>query len=249
MIGMMGLGLMSEGALTLLIVVVIFTSTMIRSTVGFGNALLAMPLLALLIGVKGAAPLVALVGLLISLLMLQRGWEAIRWKDVGWLLLASLPGMPLGLLLLTAVPEGMVMRILGLILIGFGLYNLLGVKLPRLEADWLAFPFGLLAGVLGSAYNANGPPIIIYGVFRGWNRDQFRASLQGYFLITNLLIIAGHGVSGLWTTRILVLFLLSILPVVGAVYLGERIASRFSQEIFDRIIYYLLILLGLLLFL
>jgi uncharacterized membrane protein YfcA len=222
---------------------------MIRSTFGFGNALLAMPLLSLLIGVREAAPLVALVGTLVSLAMLLRGWREVQWKDLSGLLLASLLGMPLGLLLLTAMPEELVKSILGLILIGFGLYQLLGVSLPRLDAEWLVLPFGFLAGVLGSAYNTNGPPLIIYGVFRGWDRDQFRASLQGFFLISNLLIITGHGLSGLWTPRILTVFLFSLLPVLGAVYLGERVAARFSQETFKRIIYYLLVLLGLLLIL
>ena len=238
---------MSDQMSMLLVLVVIFSSTLIRSTFGFGNALLAMPLLSLVIGLKEAAPLVALVGTLVSIVMLLQGWEETRWKDIGGLLLASLLGMPLGIFLLVAVPEGIVIRILGIILIGFGFYNLIGIELPRIDSGWLVVPFGLLAGVLGSAYNTNGPPVIIYGVFRGWSRDQFRASLQGFFLVTNLLIITGHGISGLWTSRIVILFLASILPVLGAVFLGERIASRFSQEVFDRVIYYLLIVLGLLL--
>lgn len=240
---------MSGTLLVVLVLGVIFSTTLIRSTFGFGNALIAMPLLVILIGVKGASPLVALVGLVISLVMLLRGWRALQWKEITLLLLGSLPGIPLGLLLLTAVPEEIVKPILGLILLGFGLYNLLGIQLPRREAGWLVFPFGLLAGLLGGAYNTNGPPIVIYGVFRGWDKDQFRASLQGFFLISNILIITGHGISGLWTARILTLFAASIPLVVLAVWLGERAASRFSQEIFNRVIYYFLILMGLLMLL
>jgi uncharacterized membrane protein YfcA len=240
---------MSNCLAFLLVVVVIFFSSTIRSTFGFGNALIAMPLLVLLIGVKAASPLVALAGSVISILMLVRGWRDLQWKETLALLAASLPGMPLGLLLLTSVPESIVKIILGLILIGFGLYNLSGIRLPNLRSRWLFFPFGFLAGILGGAYNTNGPPIVIFAVFRGWTKDQFRASLQGFFLISNLLIIAGHGLSGLWTSEILYYFLASILPVWLAVYLGGKWSKKFSQEVFNKIINYFLILTGLLMFL
>lgn len=240
---------MSSLSVFLLALAVIFISTLIRSTIGFGNALIAMPLLVILIGVKAASPLVALTGSVISIFMLIQGWRALQWKETLILLAASLPGIPLGLFLLTSAPESIVESILGLLLIGFGLYNLLEIQLPSLSSHWLAAPFGLLAGILGGAYNTNGPPIVIYAVLRGWNKDQFRASLQGFFLISNLLIIAGHGVAGLWTQEITYQFLGSI-PLVGlAVYLGDRFSARFSQDIFNKVVYYFLILTGGLMFL
>ena len=240
---------MSSSLVFLLVLVVIFLSTLIRSTFGFGNALIAMPLLVLLIGIKSATPLVALTGLLISSLMLVQDWKSLQWQETLLLLAVSLPGIPLGLALLTLVPEALVRGILGLVLIGFGLYNLLGIQLPNLSSRWLAVPFGFLAGILGGAYNANGPPVVIYAVFRGWSRDQFRASLQGFFLISNLLVMAAHGLSGLWTREITLQFLASI-PLLGlAVFLGGKISSRFSQEKFDQVIYYFLVVTGLLMFL
>jgi len=239
---------MSSLTLFFLVIVVIFVSTLIRSTFGFGNALIAMPLLVLLIGVKAASPLVALAGLVISSLMLIQDWQALRWKETLFLLGASIPGIPLGLALLTSVPESLVRSILGLVLVGFGIYNLVRIRLPSLASRWLALPFGLLAGVLGGAYNTNGPPIVIYAVFRGWTKDEFRTSLQGFFLVSNLLIVAGHGLTGLWNRQILLQFLASIPSIGLAVYLGSRISSRFSQESFDRIIYYFLILTGILMF-
>lgn len=239
---------MSGLTIAVLASLVILTSTLIRATFGFGNALLAMPLLVLLLGVREASPLVALVGLVISALMLLRGWQALQWKEILVLLLASLPGVPLGLLLLTSLPEPAVRKLLGLVLAGFGVYNLSGIKLPKVDGGWLAVPFGLLAGVLGGAYNTNGPPVLIYGYLRGWDKDQFRASLQGFFLVSNLMVIAGHGLAGLWTPRVLILFGISIPLAAGAVLIGERLASRLSQAAFDRAVHYLLILLGALMF-
>lgn len=235
---------MNELYVLSVVVSIVFLSTLIRSTFGFGNALVAMPLLILVIGVNDASPLVALIGLLISVIMLLREWRELVWKDTLVLLISSLVGLPLGILLLTNVPENIIRWILGVILIGFGLYNLLGIKLPVLDRPVLAVPFGFLAGILGGAYNANGPPVVIYGVMRGWKKEAFRASLQGFFFVSSLMIVAGHGISGFWSRQTLIAFSISLPAVVLAVYLGERIAKKITQEKFNRVIYTFLVLMG-----
>jgi len=163
-------------------------------------------------------------------------------------LISSLAGLPLGLLLLSNLSEYIIQMILGAILIGFGIYNLLEIQLPILERPVLAVPFGFLAGILGGAYNANGPPIVIYGVLRGWKKEAFRASLQGFFFVSSLMIVAGHALSGLWSRQIMSAFFISLPAVIIAVLLGEKFAKKITQENFNRVIYTFLTLMGLLMF-
>ena len=239
---------MNEIILITLVILILFVSTLIRSVFGFGNALLAMPLLVLLIDIRQTTPLVALTGLVIALIMLIQEWEYLEWKDTLILLLSSLVGLPFGLLLLTSLPESTVRLILGLVLIGFGIFNLLEIRLPVLDHPALAVPFGILAGILGGAYNTNGPPVVIYGLMRGWSKEAFRASLQGFFFVSGLLIAGSHGLAGLWTRQIWIYVLISLPGVIGAIYLGERISKNIAQDVFNRVIYGLLIMMGLLMF-
>jgi len=116
--------------LSALVLLIIFISTLIRSTFGFGNALIAMPLLILILGTKTAAPLVALVGIVIALVMMLREWQEVDFKAAFYLILSTLAGIPLGLFFLKSTPEGIVKMILGLVLIGFGLYNLSSQQPP-----------------------------------------------------------------------------------------------------------------------
>ena len=157
-------------------------------------------------------------------------------------------GLPLGLVLLSSLPENTVRIILGLILTGFGIYNLAGIKLPVLENPMLAVPFGFLAGILGGAYNANGPPVVIYGVMRGWKKETFRASLQGFFFVSSILIVSGHALSGFWSRQVLISFFISFPAIIGAVFLGEWVAIKITQKDFNRVIYVFLILMGILMF-
>lgn len=234
--------------ISILVFTIVFISTLIRSAFGFGNALIAMPLLALILGIKTATPLVAMIGIVIALVMLLREWRELDFKDAIYLILSTLAGIPLGLFFLSSAPERIIRIILGLILIGFSCYNLLGPKLPRIRTNALVFPAGFLAGILGGAYNTNGPPVVIYGVMRGWSKEKFRATLQGYFLISSLIIVIGHGLAGLWSPKIWQLFALSTPASVLGVFSGWRLTKNVPQNTYQRLIYLLLIVAGFFLF-
>lgn len=225
---------------------ILFFSTFIRSAVGFGDALLAMPLLALFVSLRTATPLVAFMGLMISLGVMITNWQTIDFRAAWRLNLASLAGIPFGLILILLAPEAPVKIILGLLLVGYGLYNLLTPGLPVLQNERLAYPFGFVAGILGGAYNTSGPPIVIYGALRRWPPDHFRATLQGYFFFSSILILAGQGLAGLWTWQVIWLFLYSMPLIACGIYLGEKVNCRLPKAAFRRIIFGLLIIVGIL---
>jgi len=54
---------LSPEAYTVSVLAIILLSTLVRAIFGFGNALVAMPLLAMIIDVRIATPLVALTGI------------------------------------------------------------------------------------------------------------------------------------------------------------------------------------------
>ena len=60
---------------TLLVLLVIFVATLIRSAFGFGEALIAVPLLALCIPLAIAAPLAVLVSITIAAVVVVQDWE------------------------------------------------------------------------------------------------------------------------------------------------------------------------------
>lgn len=227
------------------VLTILFISTFTRSFLGFGDSLIAMPLLAMLVGITTATPLVALAAITISVLILSRAWKRVDIKAAWRLILSALIGIPIGLFFLKTAPESIVKSILGVVLIGFGIYNLTTPKLSPVQGNWATYTFGLLSGILGGAYNANGPPAVIYGVLKQWEPDRFRATLQGFLLPTGLMIVIGHGLAGLWTPRVLNLYLWALPIIITAVITGGILNKKVSGDHFKRIIYLLLILLGL----
>ena len=227
-----------------LVLLILWLAAFIRSAVGFGDALLAMPLLAILVGLQVATPLVAFTGLAISVIILSSSWRQVDLRNFWRLTLASLVGTPFGIWLLQHGDERVVNLFLGLLLVGYGGYSLLRPTLPALRSERWAYPFGFVAGVLGSAYNTSGPPVIIYGTMRQWSPALFRATLQGFFLASNILVIAGHGLAGLWTSEVLLLTALSLPVIFVAISVGAVVNQRIPAAQFTRLVFGLLIVLG-----
>lgn len=227
-----------------LVMFILWLAAFVRSAVGFGDALLAMPLVAMVLGLQVATPLVAFTGLATSILILSTSWRKVDVRNFWRLALASLAGMPLGIWLLRSGDERIVNLLLGVLLVGYGAYNLFLPPLPMLRNERWAYPFGFVAGILGSAYNTSGPPVIIYGSMRRWPPPLFRATLQGYFFFSNTLVIAGHGLAGLWTPEVLWMTLISLPVLALAVVSGALINRRIPAAQFARVVYAMLVIIG-----
>src|SRR5579871_5482742 len=187
---------------TLLVAAVLFVATLIRSAFGFGEALVAVPLLALFIPVEVAVPLAVLFSITVAAVIVAQDWRQVHVRSASWLVLSTLFGIPAGVWLLTAVPERAVKAILAVVIIAFAAYCLRVRKPPALKDDRWAWAFGFGAGVLGGAYGMNGPPLVVYGTLRRWSPEHFRATLQGYFLPASCVGMAGYWAAGLWTREV-----------------------------------------------
>ena len=103
--------------------------------------------------------------------------------------------------------------------------------------------------MLGSACSISGPPVVVYGSFRQWEKRRFRATIQAFLLIAGILIAIGHGLNGLWDNSMWVRTAWAI-PVLGlSTILGNIISRRLPANKFDRIIFVVFIVLGTLLWL
>jgi hypothetical protein len=230
------------------VLLVVFVSALIRTVFGFGNALVAMPLLVLTgLGMETATPLVALLSLVLGIAILLQNWNAVNIGSAWRLLAATALGIPIGTMIVKSAYDSAGKVLLALIIIGFSGYSLFKPKLHELKNDRLAYPFGYVAGILGGAYNSNGPPVAIYGALRRWPPDEFRATLQGYFLPSSIIIVAGHGLGGLWSPVVLNYFWLSLPVTLFAILIGKRLQHFIPPGQFDRLIHTALILVGILL--
>lgn len=245
---------------------VLALAMLVRATVGFGDALLAMPVLTLLIGVRAAVPLVTALSLTVAVVMLVREGRGAVSREALLLLAGAVPGVPVGVVLLRSLPEVVLGMALGLTVSLYGGWR--AVRLfrgrhrswspptrgaPRADATprdvsrragRLATVAGFASGAFGAATGAGGPPVVMYGVARGWPPTLFRGTLQAYFLCAGCVVLMGYVAAGLWTPLSTRLYVAALPGVLVAVVVGSTLAGRLPTERFARLVTVCLVVVG-----
>lgn len=221
-----------------------FVAAFTQAVTGFGSALIGMPMLSQIIGVKIAAPLMASVSLAmnVGLLFIQR--QAFRWRAVWQLIVAAVIAIPLGILVLSALDERVLLVGLGIVLITYALYAWIAPHLPNLDHPIWSYVFGFASGVLAGGYNVGGPPAVIYGACKRWDANEFRSNLQALFLIENIFVVAGHAYQGNFNAAVLNLLVFAVPALVLGIGVGVLLDRFIPDALFRKIVLVLLILLG-----
>lgn len=232
--------------MTFYILTIVFIATLVRSTFGFGESLIAVPLFILLIPIEIAVPLSVLISIFIAAIVVVQDRKQIHFRSAKWLILFAILGVPIGLLLLVYGNGNTIKAILGILIILYSVYSLLSKNNFKLRTDnktWL-FICGFLSGILGGAYGLNGPPLVIYGNLRSWTAKNFRATLQAYFLPASMIGMLGYWYQGLWNSTVTHYFLISIPVIVPAIFLGRYLNHQLKEGTFLKYIYIGLICIG-----
>lgn len=229
---------------TVWLVAIVFAAALLQAITGFGFALIVMPLATLALPLRTAVPLVAITGFTAYAVNLVRYREAVNWREVLRLAAASALGIPIGLWALSGVPESTITRVLGAVLVGYGIYSLAAPVLPRLRGRWWFVPVGVLAGCLGAAYNTPGPPVVVYGALRQWPKDEFRAVVQTLFFLNGILIVGSHLIAHNVTGQVWALYAWVAPALLVGLWAGARLDRKVDARLFRNLVTWTILVLG-----
>ncbi|MFC1814461.1 sulfite exporter TauE/SafE family protein [Thermodesulfobacteriota bacterium] len=202
---------------------ILFLAGFTQGLSGFGAILMSLPLLSIFLDIKTVIPLVALAAQAITLIILIQLRQHLDWKKILPLVISAFPGILVGVYFLERMDKEVIHWILGVTLIIYSLYGLfLKANKSGIREGW-AYLFGFLGGCLGGALSAAGPPVIVYTSLCLWGKDQIKATLQGYFVLSGLVVIMAHAITGLTTPTALRFFGIG-LPIL---FLGTCVGTRF----------------------
>jgi uncharacterized membrane protein YfcA len=223
---------------------IFMVATIVATVAGFGNALVAMPLLIELVGVRSAAPMMAMASLFTWVILFIRLRHSISVGVMARVITMSLLTVPLGVAFVSRGPEVWLRTALGVITVAYVLYRFSGRKPPTLEGNGWAYGVGLVGGVLSGAFNTAGPVLVMYGNARGWEPDEFRSNLAGYFISNLILVNTTHYLSGNITEVVWQGAVVAIPFLILALIFGTRLAVRINRDQFSRVVLWLLLVLG-----
>jgi uncharacterized membrane protein YfcA len=220
----------------LIVFVIVFFAIFTQSVSGFGLALVSMPILADLIGIRTTTPLIALVAIIAEIVLLIRYQNEINLQNIWRLTAAGAVGIPLGVVALKVIDEEIVLTVLGIFILIYAIYALLKLKLPSLEGNIWPVGFGFVSGVIGGAYNVAGPLVIVYGNCRRWQPKEFKGNLQGFFLMGSVLAVTSHALANNITNQVLNLFFLSLPAIAMGLIAGLSLDKYLNPTLFRKIV-------------
>ena len=220
----------------ILIGLIIFLASFNQGLTGFGFALTSLPLLSLVIDVKEAIPLAAICGFIVNIYLTYQLKAHIDFSEIKLLIIGSIIGIPLGVFFLAKADESLILKILAGVILLFVLLNTTHFIKPFNISNRWGLVFGFFSGILGGAFNTNGPPVLIYFYLKDWDKYKQKASITGYFIITSILIVTSHAVSGFTTSTILLHSLYALPFLVAGILLGNSLFSKVSTNLYRSII-------------
>ena len=198
----------------------------IGGIVGFGSAVILIPVCAYFFGATQTVPILTIAALIGNLSRAAFSWQETDWRAVGVYCAAA------GAFIFVEIDAAPIQRLLGLLI-------LLMVPASRLVAGlsfkvqlWQLFPvgafMGLLSGVVGTVGPVNAPFFLSYGLVKG-----------AYLATEAFGAAAVHGTKTLVYGRMAAIDAASLAKglAIGAAlmtgsYFGKQIASRFGRRAF-----------------
>jgi uncharacterized membrane protein YfcA len=178
-----------RGVEQLVVLGIIGLGTFVYAVSGFGLALVSSPLLALVIAPSRGVVLLTLASVLNNLRFGLPGLKTADRAMTTRLVLASLAGMPFGLLVLSHASARALRLIIGVVVVVIGVVMATGIR-PRRAGVVTDVVAGFVSGVLNTSTGTNGPPLVIGLHARRVEPKAFRSTLAIVFLASNVVALA-----------------------------------------------------------
>ena len=220
---------------------ILMLGILVQSFAGFASSLVAIPLYSIFFAPKDIIPAHSLVLLAVNSFLVFEARKHLQWEKIWRLQLFGLLGVPAGAYCLAYLPSGVIRVVISVVTMVFGILFLLKVTIRFSDRSATQGVIGLLSGFLGGSISEPGPPVVIYGLGREWDKDTFRTNLLAYFVSLSLMSNLSFLVLGLHNRETLRFSLIAVIPAFLAGRIGTRIKNSVSEENYKKVIIYIIL--------
>lgn len=230
----------------ILFILIVFISNIIQTITGFAGTMLAMPGAILLMGINEAKAVLNVMGLAASIWIGVKNRRHINRKEFLKIVGIMFLGMILGMYLFGVFQANVLLTVYGVMIILIAVKNLLTDRKVRLP-EILMYLVILAAGVIHGMFVSGGALLVVYAATKFQDKATFRATLSPVWVLLNGYMLASHYKAGYFDGRTVLLTLISLIPLAGAIFIGNQLHNRINQKAFMKITYILLLASGILL--
>ncbi len=228
-----------------LISLVIMLAAIIMCATGFGFALVTSSLLLIFLDPKTVIVYNLFLGIIICIPILWQSRRFARPKRLVWLGTASILGVPAGIYILSKVVTPTLKLLIAALVVIFALLLAAGYSYRFKKENLGSAIIGFMGGTLMSSTGLGGPPVVLFLINQGYDKDGFRANMTAYLTLSGSLALIALGISGAVSAGTL-LPALTFLPALAlGFFLGIRVQPRLDTALFSRIVVAIVTITGL----
>lgn len=163
----------------------VLAAAFVRGYSGFGFAALVVSATSLVTSPLHAVPVVVICDILMTVQQMPGVWARIDWRRVGFLTLGTMPGVPLGVTLLSGIGTELARAVIAgfVLLMCAALWA--GWSLPGRIGGAMHAGTGLVSGLANGA-GVGGLPVAVILAAQPMAAPVFRATLVAYFTLMDL---------------------------------------------------------------
>jgi uncharacterized membrane protein YfcA len=194
---------------------------------GFGASITALPLLAHVMPIRTAVPMMLVFDLGAGLAVGLRNRRLVATRELSRLLPYMLAGMALGVTALVNAPERLLLGVLGALVLAYaGVALLRPVSRTPIAAGWAA-PLGAAGGIFTALFGTGGPIYTVYLARRIADPATLRATLGALIFASGLARLALFAGAGLYAQADVLRLALWLSPfaLIG-LFAGSRMHRR-----------------------
>lgn len=215
----------------------------VQALSGFGFALLAVPLLSLLVVPQHAVVTATGISLATTSVASWRGRHKADQPLAIRLIVSSLVGAPFGLLIIAHAPDGVLRIVLGVVVLAAtaALARGWGVR----ETPIVDGAAGFVSGVLSTSLSTNGPPLVFLMQSRSMAPETFRSTINQVFVVANVVALVLFAATGMVDGPVALGIVAALPAAFVGVVAGTMARPKVSTERFRHVVLLLLVLSGL----
>lgn len=237
---------MAEFLPWLLLAVVAFAASTLASVTGFGGAVLLLPFVVAVFGVRDAVPVLTVAQLLGNAGRVWVNRKEVSLPVVGWFSLGAVPAALVGGTLFAAAPLRVLTRALGLFLVlAAAVWHFRERSFPRLTRRGFA-PLGATSSFVSALVGSSGPLVAPFFVAHGLVKGAYVGTEALSAVVTHLAKLVAYGHAALLTPDTLAGGLPLGLVMVAGAYAGKRVMVRLPERTFALLVKGTLVVVGLL---
>lgn len=229
-----------------LIVFAVFLGGIVKGSVGIGMSMFSVPIIAFILPPTKAMMLLCFPVIFTNFLQMdvKKGVGSFRFLPM---FLALFLGLLIGGKLILNLSLNFISISIATVIIIFTSLNFFGISLKNIKKaneKILSVIIGFLSGILGGLTTFYAPPIITFLISINLDKEFFIRTTATMYFFASIPLYSSMLYHGLGNYYDLIMSLVLVVPAIIGQFFGSKIRKKLSNEIFQKLILIILIMIG-----